>query len=106
MKATHSKHQWDDPRTKATKTIRTRLDRAPAERQLVRVLGAICKSAKEYLDQSGRWESGIHMGIANGSLYLKEGGDLWEPLVVLTDRRADSLTIAGIETNEDDAKHW
>ena len=57
--ATKQGHQWTDRRSKTSKTIRTRLDRAPAERQLARVMGLVWRSAKAHLDSSGRWDAGM-----------------------------------------------
>ena len=46
------------------------------------------------------------MGTANGSLYLKMKGELYEPLTILTDKKQDSLTISAVRTNEVDAAFW
>ena len=106
VKATKQGLQWQDRRSKTSKHIRTRLDRAPAERQLARVMGSVWRSAKAHLDSSSRWEPGIHMGTANGSFYLRQDGELFEPLLLLTDKRKDTLTIVGTKTNDSDTKTY
>ena len=46
------------------------------------------------------------MGTANSSLYLRQDGELYEPQLLLTDKRTDTLTIVGAKTNDSDAQHF
>ena len=64
------------------------------------------QDGKDFLDSSGKWEEGLHLGTANGALYMKKQGELFEPLQILTDKRSDFLTVTAVKTNEIDGKHW
>ena len=55
VKATRANEalRWQDKSSSTVKTIRSRLDKAPAERQLGRVMGSVRAKVKYHLVQRG-----------------------------------------------------